>query len=152
MMETKRNYMQVDTPRLQGICAEAKTKAKLKDFEVRDMSVRGNLSVVSLHDAPLKDSERMVLVIATNALNNGIVFEDQNMQFLRNLGNTPSIIQTGKFTVALNNKNASGLKAYALDMSGERIAQIPVKAENSKAVISIDTEKTPAIFFELTAE
>ena len=152
MMETKRNYMQVDTPRLQGICAEAKTKAKLKDFEVRDMSVRGNLSVVSLNDASLKESDRMVLVIATNALNNGIVFEDQNMQFLRNLGKTPSIIRTGKFTVALKNKNASGLKAYALDMSGERIAEIPVKAENGKAVFSIDTAKTPAIFFELTAK
>lgn len=37
-------------------------------------------------------------------------------------------------------------------MSGERIAEIPVKAENGKAVIAIDTAKTPAIYFELTAK
>ena len=152
LMETKRNYMQVDTPRLQGICAEAKTKAKLTDFEVRNMSVRGNLAIVSLSKTPLKESSRMVLVIATNALNNGIVFEDKEMKFLKDTGNTPSIIQTGKFTVALNNRNASKLKAYALAMSGERFAEIPVKAENGKAVISIDTAKTPAVYFELTAK
>ena len=152
LMDTKRNYMQVNTPRLQGICAEAKTKAKLADFEVREMSVRGNLAVVSIPKVPLKDSDRMVLVIATNALNNGIVFADREMKFLKNLGKTPAIIQAGKFTVALNNKNASALKVYALAMSGERIAEIPVKAENGKAVISIDTAKTPAIYFELTAK
>lgn len=151
-METKRRYMQVDTPRLQGICAEAGTKARLTDFEVRGMSVRGNIAIVSLNRTPLKDSERMVLVIATNALNDGIIFEDKEMRFLKNIGNTTAIIQTGKFTVALDNKNASDLKAYALSMSGERIAQIPVKAENNKAVISINTAKTPAVFFELATK
>ena len=150
-MDTRRNYMQVNTPRFQGICAEAKTKAKLDDFEVREMTVRGNLAIVSIPKVPLKDSDRMVLVIATNALNNGIIFEDKEMKFAKNLGKTPAIIQSGRFTVALNNKNASALKAYALDMSGERIAEIPVKVKNGKAVISIDTAKTPAVYFELTA-
>ena len=94
----------------------------------------------------------MVLVIATNALNDGIIFEDKEMRFLKNIGNKAAVIQTGKFTVALGNKNASGLKAYAISMSGERIAQIPVRKENGKAVISIDTAKTPAVFFELATK
>ena len=152
LMETKRCYMQVDTPRLQGICAEAGTKARLTDFEIRGMSVRGNIAVVSLNRTPLKDSERMVLVIATNALNDGIIFEDKEMRFLKNIGNKAAVIQTGKFTVALGNKNASDLKAYALSMSGERIAQIPVSVENGKAVIPIDTAKTPTVFFELATK
>lgn len=152
-METKRNYLQIDTPRLQGICAEAGGKAKLADLEVREMTARGNIALVSIDGTkPLREATRLLLVIATNALNDKMMFEDKDMCFLLKLGGMPILLRTGKFEVAFRNKNAAGLKAYALRMDGSRLAELPLKKSGEQIVFQVDTAKLPggpAIYFEL---
>ncbi len=155
LMDTNRNFLQVNTPRLQGICAEAGTKAELNDFEVRQMTTRGNLALVSLDGTkPIRDANRMLLVIATNALNSGMKFEDQKMCFMLNMGNVPVLLQTGKFEVAFKSKNASAIKAYALRMDGGRLAELPLKKSGDQVILSVDTAALPdgpSIYYELTA-
>ncbi len=134
------------------------------DFGFYDATSADALSQRELYllieHSPLPDDEKASLlkenarswkeaVIRKRLLGNFPDFLADKMRFLKNIGNTTAVIQTGKFTVALKNKNASDLKAYALSMSGERIAQIPVRFENNKAVIFLDTAKTSAVFFEL---
>lgn len=66
LMDCRRNYMSVDTPRLQGICAEAGSKAQLSDLGVDELTTRGNLAVVSVDgDRPLRQAKRLVAVYAT---------------------------------------------------------------------------------------
>lgn len=154
-MDIPRNYMQIDTPRLQGVCAEAGTKAKLRDFEVRNMTTRGNVALISIDGTrPIRDAKRLLLVLATNALNSNMLFEDKEMRFMLKGGKMPILLQTGRFEVAFRNGSAVKMKAYALRMNGERLAELLLKRNGSELVLSVDTAALPAgpaIYYELTA-
>lgn len=155
MMDTARNYMQIDTPRLQGICAEAGSKAKLRDFEVRNMTVRGNVALISIDGTrPIRNAGRLLLVLATNALNSNMLFEDKEMRFMLKGGKMPILLQTGKFELAFRSSNAEKMKAFALRMDGKRLAEIPLKRNGRELVLSVDTAALsagPAIYYELAA-
>ena len=156
LLNAKTNFMSVNTPRYQGICGEAGTEAKLDDFEVRSLGVRGNLSLVSLqNDKSLADASRMVLVFATNLLNTGMVFEDSSFRTRLNNGQTPLLLETGTFHAVLKNRNARKLRLFALAANGQRIAELPLKKTDGTVEILVDTAKIPngpAIYFELTTK
>ena len=152
-MDTKRNYLQLNTPRLQGICAEAGSSAKLADFEIRKMSTRGNLALVSIDGTrPIREAKRLLLVIATNVLNSGMTFEDPEQRFLLKLGSMPILLETGTFEMSFNSKSVPNLKLYALAMDGTRIAELPLHKNGNRAEISLNTAAIPngpALYFEL---
>ncbi len=156
-MEPRRNFLSVTTPRLQGICAEAGTKADLGNLAVTELTVKGNLTLVSVDgEKPLAEAKRLVLVYATDALNSGMEFDDPERLTLRQIGKNPTLIETGVFTVTIRNRNAARLKLYPLAVNGARRA--PVEAEKrseAEAVYRVDTAKLPdgpALYFELVAE
>lgn len=155
-MNVKQHFLSVNTPRFQGVCGEKGTRVRLKDFEIRNLGVRGNLSLVSLeNDKSLADAGRMVLVFATNLLNSEMVFEDASCKTRLNNGKTPLLLETGTFHAVLTNRNAGKLKLYALGLNGKRIAELPLKQADGKVEIRVDTAKIPngpAIYFELTAK
>lgn len=152
-LDSNKAFMSIDTKRLQGVCALAGTKAKLSGFEILDMTKNGNLAAVSVDDAPdLESSRRIVVVYATDALNTGMVFNDSSRRVMQKLGKLPVLSETGRFSVALNNKNAEKLKAFAVDLNGRRQAELPVKAENGRLLLDVDTATLPggpAVFFEI---
>ncbi len=153
-MDARRKFMSVVTPGLQGICAEAGAKIDLGNLKIDEMSVKGNLSLVSVDDnKPLQTSERMVLVFATDALNNKMVFDEKERLTLRDIGGSPTLVETGKFTVTVKNNNADKLKIWALDLSGNRKLEIkPAKVSAGEITFSVDTAKLPdgpSLFFEL---
>ena len=144
--------MEINTPRLQGICGLAGTTAVLPDFSVRKMSTDGNLAVVSVDGMkPLRESGRMVLVYATNVLNSGMEFTGPEMVTLIRIGKVPALLRRGAFTVTLKNRNASKLRLYPLDMSGRRLKEIAPDSVNGESVtFSADTGRDgAAIYFEI---
>ena len=151
-METARNYLQVDTPRLQGICAEAGSRAGLSDFEVRKMTVRGNVALASIDGTlPIREAKRLLLVVATNVLQNNMAFEDPEMRFMLKLGDLPLLVQTGIFDVAFRNRNAAAMKVYALGMDGKRLAELPLRKNGDRVELLLDTAALPsgpALYFE----
>lgn len=155
-MDCRRNFMSVNTPRSQGVCAEAGTAAALTDFKVEKLTARGNLTVVSIDGLkPIAKSSRMVLVYATDALNSNMVFDDPERRILRDIGGKgPALVAVGEFTVKIRNANAARLKLYALDLDGTRRCELPLTVKDGEAIISINTAKIsggPALFFELAA-
>mgnify|MGYP002464144987 CR=1 FL=1 len=155
-MDTRKHFMSVNTPRLQGICAEAgAAPAVLKDLTVSGLTTRGNVAAVSVDGKPLAGSERIVLVYATNALNTGMVFTAEDMRTVTNLGKTPILVETGSFGFRLKNGNAGDLKLYALNTDGSRRFEIPLVKENGavRAVIDTGTLKGgPSVYFELAVK
>ena len=155
-MDTRKHFMSVNTPRLQGICAEAgAAPAVLKDLTVSGLTTRGNVAAVSVDGKPLAGSERIVLVYATNALNTGMVFTAEDMRTVTNLGKTPILVETGSFGFRLRNGNAGDLKLYALNTDGSRRFEIPLEKENGavRAVIDTGTLKGgPSVYFELAVK
>jgi hypothetical protein len=153
-MDSRRNFMSVITPNLQGICAEDGAKIDMGNLKIDEMSVKGNLSLVSVDDnKSLQTSDRMVLVFATDALNNKMSFDEKERLTLRDIGGSPTLVETGKFTVTVKTDNADKLKIWALDLSGNRRLEIkPAKASAGEITFSVDTAKLPdgpSLFFEL---
>ncbi len=155
LMDTRRNFLQIRTPRLQGICAEAGASAKLPDFEIRRMTTRGNLALASIDGRkPIREARRLLLVVATNVLNSGMKFEDPEQRFLLKLGSTPLLLETGTFDLAFTSRHAGSLKAYALAMDGKRISELPLQIRGSRVMLHLDTAAIPngpALYFELNA-
>ncbi len=152
LMDTARNFLSVDTPRLQGICAEADTSAALSDFEVRAMSRRGNLAVVAIDGMkPIREAKRLTVVYATDALATGMEFLNADMTVRRKAGTLPTLLRTGSFTVALRNREAAKLRLYPLDLAGNRLRKIlPAAVEGDLAVFTVDTAKDGvSVFFEV---
>ncbi len=152
-LDAKKSFMSIDTKRLQGVCALAGTKAKLGNLEITEMSRNGNLAAVSIDQAPdLENSSRIMVVYATDALNSGMVFNDSTRRVMQKLGALPILFESGKFTVSIKNKNAAKMKAFAVDLNGKRQSQIPLKLENGRLVLQVDTTKLPGgptVFFEI---
>jgi len=155
-MDCRKNLMTVNTPKLQGVCGEAGTKIELADFAVDQMTRRGNLSVVSIENVPVRESKQLVLVIATNALNYNMLFDDKEQRVLRDIGGPgPVLVDTGVFTVRIRSNNAASLKLYVLEMDGTRRTELPVSVKAGWITAVIDTGKLaggPAVYFELASK
>ncbi len=152
--DTEHNFMTVNTPRFQGVCGEEKAKAALRDVSIELLKTRGIVSVASLRkEKPIAESDRLLLVYATNALSNKMTFEDESMRKIRYYGENPTMIETGRFRVEIRNKNAEKLKLYPLMMNGKRCTPVkPLSVRNGTFIAEIDTAKLPdgpALFFEL---
>lgn len=155
-VDAANKYMTVNTPRFQGMCAPAGNKAVLKDVVLENPTTNANLSVAAIQgDSAIADAGRLLLFIATNALNTDQVFENSSMVQVKKIGNNPTLIECGRFKVTIRNRNADQLKVYALAMNGERRSEIrPVSNSNGLLVLDIDTAKLPdgpALFFEIAA-
>ena len=155
-MDTGKRFLSVNTPNLQGICAEAGiSPVRLADFSVSDLTTRGNVAAVSIDGKALSDSRRMVLVYATNALNTGMEFLSDDMRILRKQGNAPVLVETGGFRFRLANRNAKTLKLYALATDGSRRFELPLAKEGSSVLGRINTAEYkdgPSLYFELASE
>lgn len=154
-LDSRKHLAAIDTPRLQGVCREAGGGVKLADFEILDMSRRGNISIVSVDGKkPVVEAEKLVLVAATNALNEGMVFDNADRTILRKIGGKGGVLlETVKFSFRLHNRNAGKLKLWALSTQGSRREPIPLNSPDTETVEGvIDTallKDGPTVFFEL---
>ncbi len=152
-LDLEKNYMEVNTPRLQGICGLAGTTAKLPNLEIHKITQNGNLSIVSVDgNAPLQDAKRMTLVYATNALNAGMTFRSDDMTVYTDKGGLPTLVLCGQFEVSITNKNAAKLNLYPLDFAGKRLKKIaPTSVQGDTARFAVDMRNDGhAFFYELS--
>lgn len=156
MLEQKRNFLSVDTPRFRGFAGEAGTKASMTGFSAELGGTRGGLTVASVDQAKsLEESNRIVVVFSTNVLNSGMRFEDETHRVRIAAGQLPWLIETGSFRLTLANRNAANIKAYALGLDGARIAELPLQKKAEELTLEVDTAKIPngpVIYFELVSK
>ena len=111
------------------------------------------VAALSLDDRPLPESRRILLVYATDALNSGATFEQEDRVILREKGTLPVLMQCGVFSVSLKNQKAATLTVWALGLDGSRRESItPVKLLGDELTLRIDTAALtggPTPFFEI---
>lgn len=152
-LENSRNFMTVNTPRLQGMCGRSGAVAQLTDFEVVSHDCDGNLSLVAMDGLrPIRNAGRLLLVRLTNALNSGMRFADQEMCRVETYGTVPALLRNSRFTVKVRHANAAELRLYPLSLEGKRsgVVLVPGRVENSWATFSVDTSRDGnTVFFEI---
>lgn len=152
-LENSRNFMTVNTPRLQGMCGRSGAVAQLADFEVVSHDYDGNLSLVAMDGLrPIRNAGRLLLVRLTNALNSGMRFADQEMCRVETYGTVPALLRNSRFTVKVRHANAAELRLYPLSLEGKRsgVVLVPGRVENSWATFSVDTSRDGnTVFFEI---
>ncbi len=150
------HFMSIETPRFQGICAEAGTRVNLKDFSVTGMTYRGNCSLVSLEDShSIPEAKRLILVYLTDALNSDMVFENPEHTVLRKIGRNPTLLATGIVEGSFRNSHGGTMKMYALGLDGARRTELPLTYRDGRVFFRIDTSAIPggpSLYFEFTAE
>lgn len=156
VMDSRRNRMTVETERFQGICAEAGSRAEFRNFRILEMNRRGCLALASIDGTKnIAESGRLLLFVVTNALNSGMVFEDEDQRVCLNHGGVPILLETGMFSVEIRTARTAQMKAWALALNGTRIAELPLRRTADGVVLKIDTAAIPggpAVYFELAAE
>ena len=75
----------------------------------------------------LGTARRIVLMHLTNTMASGMKFANAGLDRLESWGKAPFLVQRGEAEVTFR-AEGNGWKLYALDSSGERIGEIPVKA------------------------
>lgn len=151
LLDANRKLVRADTPRFQGMAAPAETALKLSDIEITRFTTDGNLSVIAL-DGTIRTAKRLLVVYATNALNSGMTFTDRTMTVRKHPGKNPTLVRTGTFTLIVRNENASQMKAYPLELNGERRAPIPLFVSGGRLELSVDTGTLPGgpvLYFEI---
>lgn len=95
-------------------------------------TVQGSRAVVaatSLDGRPLRLSQRILVIHATDAQNSGAVFSGPDYSILSEGGNLPVLVRDGQAQIELSvfpRASAQRVAVYRLDSAGRRIAQVPM--------------------------
>ena len=108
------------------------------------------IAVISQDDASIDESRRLLLVIATDAVNSGMRFSSPKRLELESIGKLPVLYRCGQFKLGVKSAMKNPV-LYALRCDGTRIEEIPLEAGGGRLSIQIDTTVLgePAVFFEL---
>ena len=155
-IDMPRGELSVVTPRLAGAVLKESARRQLGPFTIEMSSVPASLTLVAIdRDSTLTEAGRLLLIFATDALNSKMKFTAPDRNTLIDYGTTPVLVETGKFSVTLKRaRSGEKFRLYALDLTGRRIAELPLAESPEPDVISfaVDTAAIPgepALFFEL---
>ena len=117
------------------------------------LSEAGCFAVISRDRRPLRESRRLVLVYSTRVANTGMEW-DKTGEYLLKRGTLPVRMKTGRFHAVFSNPSSRKFRCYALNLSGERMEELPLHQKGNRLTVSADTSRIKEIspFFELVAE
>ena len=153
LMVASNSFLRIDTPRLQGVCSKGGPFGGLADFDVRKMTREGNLFVAARDGLrPIRTARRLVVGYVTDAQNSGLTLASAKGDRLVKKGELPVLYATGAFEVAVRTAQARTMKVWAVADDGSRLQELPLRQEDGRVVLSVDTAKLPCgpvFYFEL---
>ena len=81
----------------------------LPAISITATSVDAAITVHALDEQPIVSAKRLLVVIATDALNSGMAFTDATRTGLLSIGNAPCLVRAGKFSLTVSNTHAAGI-------------------------------------------
>ena len=149
----KEETMTVVTPRLEGAILKQDRPVKLGCLEIVSCTRPASVVVASLdRGQPLADAKRLLLVLATNALNTGMTFENAAMFLMVDVGKTPVLMETARLALTLNSTQCGQPTVYALNLDGTRAEPVPCTFKAGRLTLTLDLNqlKYATPFFEIT--
>jgi hypothetical protein len=155
LLETRKRRFRVITPKTEGVVFDGGLPLDLSSLGVESADGPALVAVSSLDDRPLNESGRMLLILATDALNSGMRFADDQRRMLLELGTLPAVLRTAKVTIRLLHKRPGRLQLYATGFNGLRRESVPVERTPDGIRFTLNTaalQHGPTTFFELVEE
>lgn len=152
MLDARKLTMRVVTPRLEGAILKVGESAALPHLSVSGISTAASFTAASLNKArTLHEADRILLIVATNAFNTNMTFENSTMYCCVNPGDLPVLMESVKCEITLKTSQKKIPRIYALHLDGTRFAEIPGSFAEGKLRISLDTStlKYGTPFFEI---
>jgi hypothetical protein len=154
-LETPRKRLVVKTPRTEGVVFDIPEALTIGSLRVESATGGALVSASSLDNLPLSSSKRMLLIMASDARNTGMLFQDTAETKLAAVGSAPVTILSRAVTLTLTNVNAARLKVYSNTLRGSRGDAIPVTVSGSSITFTLDNAKLshgPTTYFEVVYE
>ncbi|WP_373991134.1 hypothetical protein [Duganella sp. BuS-21] len=155
LMETQRRRFSVTTSHTEGVVFDTPEPQALRQLKVLEADGPALVAVSSVDSQPLASSQRMLVVLATDARNSGMRFADAAETTLQDLGSGPVQLQNRRLKLSLDNANAARLQVYAVDLRGQRGDQLAVSREGNRITFTLDTgalTQGPTTYFEITSK
>ena len=152
IMNVKTAELSLQTVRLEGAVLKSDHPVTLDALTVERCTVPAAVTVVSLDRRSIRNADRLLAVIATDARNSNMRFSDKEETTLESIGTLPVLVKTGRFRLAIARPDQAEFHAYALKLNGERASELPVSRRNGRLILEIDSgalPEEPALFYEL---
>lgn len=155
LLDKGRQEIHVVTPRFAGAALRSNAALDLGPLRIQGTTVDSAVAVASLDGKALSQSGRLLLVLITDALNEGMTFDSPERVRLEKIGGPVTLLETTVARLRLRHDHPATLKLTALSMNGARGAAIPVTVDGNDLVLTIDTAALPGgptVFFELAGD
>jgi hypothetical protein len=168
LLRARERSLQVVTPRTEAVSFDAKIPQGLQRLGIEKSDTPAVVALSALDDNVLENSERMLLMVSTDAINSDMTFrvtgkdgiesikrgelvDYTDRKVLHDLGHLPVLLKSAHMTLKIRNANFRSLAVYALALNGERMTKLSQVREtaNGEILIDIDTEKNPTTYFEI---
>lgn len=153
-LRAKEKTMTVITPKSEVAAVVVDRPVSLQYLAIKRSSVNAAVAVCTMDGKRVNESARLVLVYATEGVNNDMELSVDRITLYR-AGNKEILLRIGQLEANLNNVNAAKMSLYALAINGERRQKLELINHDGKLEINIDTGKLkdgPTVFFELVKE
>lgn len=151
VLETLARRFSLITPKTEAVSFD-RNPLRLMHLAVEAADGPALVAVSSLDNRPLATSRRMLLVLATDALNTGMSFADAARRTLVDIGTLPVLIRTARVTLFLEHQKPGRLELYATALNGDRREAVPLQVVEGGVRFTLDTgglQGGPTTFFEL---
>ncbi|MDR1011160.1 MAG: glycosyl hydrolase family 5 [Opitutaceae bacterium] len=140
-LNTGAGFLKVVTPRSELFVVPARA-----DLTGGIVSITGNttgaaINVVSLDGKPLAESRRILVTHLTDAIPQGATFGAPDRKLIYEWGAGPHLVHRGEASLTLRLPAAAGgeWKAWAVDATGARVREIPLRKENDVFIMTVAT-------------
>ncbi len=146
--------MEVVTANTEAAVFESGFPLKLGNMSIEKSNVPALISLSTLDGKEIKQSDHMLLIVATDAVSSSVEFAEGRKK-IKNIGRLPVLIEPVKVSISLKLVEHKGLVLYALGLDGGRTQKLPMVYSESGILLNIDVsslEMGPTTYFELVRE
>jgi len=152
--DARRSQLEIRTEKTEAVAFSEGGPIDLGRLKLLSADVPAVVAASSLDQSGLEESNRILVVFSTDALNSGAKFEDGDRAVLAELGTLPVIMRTGRAELELAHQNPDSLKLYALALNGERREELELEQITGAVRFALDLGALggPTPFFEIVRE
>lgn len=149
-MDGKKETLSVSTSASEAFVGPEGTEGGGKFAKFKPVKSWGAFLAAAVDGKPLRNSSRILVLHLSDIKNTAMRYASPKKEILWDMGELPLLARDASAEISFD-APLEGWKCYAVSANGERLCEIPIKRENSRAKISARTKygKIPVFAYEL---